>query len=507
MRHLTYTVKSFTWCFIIGCLFTTGRAHAETGQDASSTEQLRKSVVNITATTQQRDPMSPWRTWDPEVSVGSGVVIAPGRVLTNAHVVDNAINIMLDSDQLSLPVTGTLIAYDWGRDLALIETTDQSFIDAHPWVGLQAGLPADGEEVVVMGYPIGGTAMSVTTGVVSRCQWDSMPWSQEMMVIQVDAAINSGNSGGPCFVGSQIAGLSFASGEGDDIGYAIAAEEIDRFLREADAGAIDGNTTWELYWQNSENPALRQHLGVPDDASGIVVLSDDQDICQPWDVITNINGFDLTNSGEVVLEGGRRTYFRAAAGRFDPLVDGETFKVEVLRRGVPITLRVQAKNSRNQVIPKRANGDFPYIVIGPLVFGPLHVDLWKYHLDAEVSNTYFERGSPIGTNLDEQALPEGKEFVALLTDTLGHPIAGGYYMLPGQTLKAVNDRKVVTFSDFVKFITSTDDEWLVFEFNEANSDRMVFNRQALFDATEDVLEDNGIRHATSKAFRHLWPPE
>ena len=83
--------------------------------------------------------------------------------------------------------------------MALLTVEDDAF-----WEGSEpvqfGSLPQLQDAVAVVGYPIGGDTMSVTSGVVSRIEVTSyVHGSSELLGIQIDAAINSGNSGGPAF--------------------------------------------------------------------------------------------------------------------------------------------------------------------------------------------------------------------------------------------------------------------------------------------------------------------
>ena len=84
-------------------------------------------------------------------------------------------------------------------DIALLTVEDDAF-----WEGSEAiefgDLPRLQDDVIVVGYPIGGDTISVTSGVVSRIEVTQYTHgSSELLGIQIDAAINSGNSGGPAF--------------------------------------------------------------------------------------------------------------------------------------------------------------------------------------------------------------------------------------------------------------------------------------------------------------------
>ena len=111
------------------------------------------------------------------------------------------------------------------------------------------------------------------------------------MRVQVDAAVNHGNSGGPAFVDGVIAGLAFSgldSAEADNISYLIATEEIKRFLDEAKTGEIDGDSVWNVSCQTLENPALRAKLGVASDVTGVVVITQRGGPLEAWDIITKV---------------------------------------------------------------------------------------------------------------------------------------------------------------------------------------------------------------------------
>lgn len=71
-------------------------------------------------------------------------------------------------------------------------------------------LPLLHQRVIVVGYPVGGDSVSVTAGVVSRIDFGSYSHStRDLCFIQIDAAINSGNSGGPAFHNGKVVGIAF----------------------------------------------------------------------------------------------------------------------------------------------------------------------------------------------------------------------------------------------------------------------------------------------------------
>lgn len=127
-------------------------------------------------------------------SLGSGFVVsADGYILTNAHVVDSADEILVrltDKRELKARVIGT----DKRTDVALIK------IDAAALPTVRVGDPGAlkvGEWVIAIGSPF-GFDNSVTAGIVSA-KGRSLPQENFVPFIQTDAAVNPGNSGGPLF--------------------------------------------------------------------------------------------------------------------------------------------------------------------------------------------------------------------------------------------------------------------------------------------------------------------
>jgi S1-C subfamily serine protease len=159
---------------------------------------------------------------------GSGVIVTPsGAVLTSAHVVGEAAQVgVVVEDNRS--VTGRVVLADAKRDLALVQLPE----GAYPSVPLAGGeAPSLGSQAVAIGYPLGlpGPA-SVTTGVVSRLIHEP---DLGRTLLQTDAAINLGNSGGPIVDhrGAIIGIVASVMGEYQSvpargISFAVSAETI-----------------------------------------------------------------------------------------------------------------------------------------------------------------------------------------------------------------------------------------------------------------------------------------
>lgn len=100
---------------------------------------------------------------------------------------------------------------------ALLTVDDDSFwADVAPIV--MGRLPRLQDQCTVVGFPIGGDTISVTAGVASRVEMTPYAHSSsELLAVQIDAAINSGNSGGPVFDSKGLCvGVAFQSLKHED---------------------------------------------------------------------------------------------------------------------------------------------------------------------------------------------------------------------------------------------------------------------------------------------------
>jgi len=239
---------------------------------AEAQDQIRDLVVKIHATQHAPDLLRPWTKNSPQQVQGSGVVIDGKRILTNAHVVKYASQIYVQPNQSASHIPARVEALTPGMDLAVLKLDDETFFDSRGALPFAQELPRVKDNINVYGYPTGGTELSVTQGIVSRIEYTDYYYQATGLRIQVDAALNFGNSGGPAVSDGKLVGLVFSLIQNaQNIGYLIPVEEIQLFLNDIADGVYDGKPqTYDLI-QTVENEALRRRLGLPKGVNGIMV--------------------------------------------------------------------------------------------------------------------------------------------------------------------------------------------------------------------------------------------
>lgn len=238
-----------------GPLEVTTRALTITGVDTAITravEQVGPAVVTVVSTIPGGTGFFgrlPDRT-----SSGSGVIISPdGYILTNNHVVEDARQvavILADGSQLPAALIGT----DIFADLAVLQA--QGDMPAVAVLGNSDGLKT-GEHVIAIGSPLGEFVNTVTVGVISALgrALDTGNGYRLEDLIQTDAAINQGNSGGPLVnLAGEVIGINTLIVRGAGAGGAVA---------EGLGFAIPANTVQVLAEQIIEQGYVaRPYLGI-----------------------------------------------------------------------------------------------------------------------------------------------------------------------------------------------------------------------------------------------------
>ncbi|MEM8712024.1 MAG: serine protease, partial [Planctomycetota bacterium] len=355
-------------------------------------------AVRIYCTYQEADYETPWQTHAPRSSTGSGVVIGEGRILTGAHCVANATFLQVQRGSSPEKIIARVRAVCHDADLAVLEVDPSATEGIEP---AQLGeLPQLGDEVTVVGYPVGGEELSMTEGIVSRIEVQSYEHSdRKILAVTVDAAINDGNSGGPVYHDDLLIGIAFQSLEdAENIGEMVPSPVIGAFLDGIEEGKSTSVPGLGAVIQNLENPALRRKLGLEGESGGVLIGgvwygNSGWGVLEVGDVLLEIDGLAIAANGTVRYQGEFRCQFDVVFGeRFvddeiDLVVFRDGARKELSLKLLPITY----------LVPRNAYDTRPdWFLFGGLVITSLSKDFlmawgdeWWNKAPTHLVNAYY----------------------------------------------------------------------------------------------------------------------
>ena len=476
------------------------------GIASTDSGEVRDSVVKIFATYRGPDFARPWTKQAPQELSGTGFVIEGDRFVTNAHVVEQATRIYIQPPNSADKLRAEVIGISQEMDLALIQIKKvaerEEFHANHPVLELSDTLPTIGSTVQAIGYPMGGEQVSITEGVVSRIEYTEYNMEARGLRIQVDAALNHGNSGGPVILEDKVCGVVFSGVEyAENIGYVIPAAEVHLFLDDIEDGEYNGPP--ELHgarFQTCENDALRAYLGLSKEQTGIVYTRPSEDSkldLEEWDVLDMVGQYDIDNAGMVTRDDELRLHWRYFIREL--AVDGHV-PVTVIRDGESIEIQLVVSNDRDELVPFIGNNYPEYFIVGPMIFTPVRREhFFNLYLGYGIVD-----GSPIGMHINDERETPGQEYVVLAATFLPHSVTKGYEVFGNPTLKSVNGEMIQSVSHLVEVLRDNEHDTLMFEFFDRSQESLVFDAEELMDSTEEVLEDNSIRRQGTARFMEIW---
>ena len=253
------------------------------------------SVVSITASAQSGK------------SSGTGIVLsADGYLITNHHVIENAQVIAVQTSD-DRQFQASIIGSDEASDLAVLKVEAD---DLQPAEFGDSGKLAVGDRVVAIGDPLGAQLRgTMTSGIVSAINRDLEVNDRTMTLIQTDAALNNGNSGGPlinCY--GQVIGIntmklrSYYSTTAEGLGFAIPMAVAKPILEELmENGYVAGRPAIGISYDTLPL-AFRIYYNLPEGVyiSAVYDGSDAQAKgVAAGDIITAVNGTRVTSIDEL----------------------------------------------------------------------------------------------------------------------------------------------------------------------------------------------------------------
>ena len=240
-------------------------------------------------------------------STGSGFVVSQdGFVVTNYHVVEggSAFSVIFhDGTEMEAKLVGS----DSTNDLAVLKVEAQGLQTVA--IGSSDELIV-GDQVVAIGNPLGELTSTMTVGYVSAKDRDVTTDNKTINMLQTDAAINSGNSGGPLFntkgevIGITTAKYSGSSNSGvsiEGIGFAIPIDDVIGMIEDLmDHGFVTGAYLGVSVYSVDEETAKMYNFPMGSLVDSLVEGSCAQKAgVQPKDIITGIGGYEVESNTDL----------------------------------------------------------------------------------------------------------------------------------------------------------------------------------------------------------------
>jgi len=377
--------------------------------------------------------------------------------------------------------------------------------------------------------------VSFTSGVVSRIELQEYAQaSAELLAIQIDAAINAGNSGGPVLSddgeNEGCIGVAFQGLDGQDaesIGYVIPVQVLRHFLDAvALRGHFQGVPDLGVRWQELDNDALRALHGLGDKDNGVLVRDVDRhspaaEVLRKGDVLMALDGHSIADDGSVEVEElpGQRLPMQHL---FSMKFAGDEMPARVMRDRAVMELPVKLwvpkllvpRNGFDSQLPffppvaeeqRRGAELLSYAVIGGVVLLRATQPLLANKLDTEgimedLSGNTNDDGVRVTASL-LQALEKtrgaGDEDVVVVGHIFAHDSMMGYEELGlPRIVVGVNGESVRGLRHVCEVVSTSRERFISLELSCGTS--VVMDRAEAKRATGEVCGGNGITQPLSE---------
>jgi S1-C subfamily serine protease len=396
------------------------------------------ATVQVVAQVSPPDWASPWQRTGVQSVAGSGVVLEGGRILTNAHVVADAVSVEVKRSGRTRRFTAAVEHVCHPCDLALLTVAEEGFLEGVEPLAL-GGLPRLEDKVQVYGFPVGGETVSVSSGVVSRIEVGTYAHSlEDLLMIQIDAAVNPGNSGGPVLVDGKLVGVaSQYLEEAENIGYIIPVPVVRHFLDDVADGGFDGFPRLGVELQPVGSAVFSEYLGVGKTPAGGMVArvnfgSPAWGVLEPGDVLLRIGDRAVAEDLTVELSPGRRVWYGHLVRSRQM---GESLDLALVRQGNLETGTVILKPWR-PLVPGYRQGAGSWYMFGGLVFQPLSAELLASLEDDS-------HPGMMRYYTDENVVTPSRQQVVVISHVLADEVNKGFDAAAHRVVVAV-DRKPVS---------------------------------------------------------------
>lgn len=270
-------------------------------------DKVKDTVVQVFSQIAEIDLLQPYKSPSQYPAFGTGFFINDqGDLITNAHVIDQAKSVWIQIPSLGKKIIDVdVISVSPERDIALLRVKPESLALIRKVLGAVPFLPLGdsdvlrrSDEVLALGYPLGQQSLKSTTGVIS---------GREQHLIQMSAALNPGNSGGPSLnINGEVVGINSANiPTAQNVGYIIPINDLKNILADLYKVKLLRKPFLGVLFNNATD-SLTQYLGNPEPGGCYVVevvpgSTLDRAGIKRGDMMYEINGHRMDIFGEMTV--------------------------------------------------------------------------------------------------------------------------------------------------------------------------------------------------------------
>jgi S1-C subfamily serine protease len=460
----------------------------------ASDDKSKQAIVKIYTTAKVPNYKEPWSS-SMRSSTGSGAIIEGGYILTNAHVVANQSFIEVQRYGKPKRYIASVYAVSHQVDLALLKVQEESFFRGVEPLKL-GELPKMEQHIVVYGYPMGGRTLSATIGVVSRIEHHTYTHSGEtFLAIQVDAAVNPGNSGGPALSGGKIVGVVMQGiTKSQNIGYLVPVGLVRHFIKDMQDGLYDGMADIGLGTQKLENPATRAYYGLDENVSGKLITkvayhSTLYGTLQAGDILTAVNGHNIENDGTIEFRKHEYTHFHYA---IDPYQMGEEIILDTIRNRKAISVKTKLRYKADDIylVKTTRYDEMPeYFIFGSYVFVPLTRNLLRASSRNRVKLSSFA----------SKWQDEERTEVVLLLKVLASDMSRGDNNFGMWAIDTINGEAFRDFQEFYEKVQKSHEKYLILQ--DKQGVQVIIDTQEARNKQAEILKKYNIEFDRSITLR------
>lgn len=389
----------------------------------------------------------PWKHGDPLSSTGSGFAVEiaiNGRnrrfIMTNSHVARDGTFIQIMKPNSDKLYEARLFNSAPEVDMALLEINskdEKEFWESVTIFSL-GKVPMKGEPIHVVGFPLGGDNPSITRGIVSRINVTSYARAVNNLALQIDAAVNHGNSGGPAFdgVGKRIVGIAFAGIKNSEaINFIIPVFIIRHYLeRISKSGKFTGVCDLMIDFNHIQNQLMQKEL-LGEDRGVLITKISPVGACglllQKHDIMTSVDDIPISSDGTIIVDDQyepsknvKTMYEKVPYWHYIRMKHpGDSVELTIIRDG-----KKQVKKCTLHVIDwlvQRIDDRISteYFVLGGFVFLPLN--FWHVYLSIDTVDDVISKRNLIPYVHDDEKEFDDQQIV-IVSETVPNVTTTGY---------------------------------------------------------------------------------